>query len=67
MARPIRTAGGKPLEKSITAYPFYWFSILEQAIEKRNFRKALHAQDQLERLGFKVSFVQSAEGRRVAQ
>jgi hypothetical protein len=54
--------GGRPRERSLATYPFFWFSVLERSIEKRNFRRAIEAQQHLERLGYKITFVEPLEG-----
>jgi hypothetical protein len=57
-----KARGDRLRERSLTTYPFFWFSVLERSIEKRNFRRAIEAQQHLERLGYKITFVEPLAG-----
>lgn len=43
-------------DKPHNKYPFYWFALLEQAVDADDFCQAAHAQRKLERLGMKVIY-----------
>jgi len=45
-----------PSPDRVTDWPLWWFSRLEAAIERGDYRTALQAQHELERLGVTVTY-----------